>query len=117
MPTRNKSLGSEGEHLAALYLVEKGYHIIACNWQNSHQEIDIIADWYGETVFVEVKTRSGEKFHTALEAVDKEKQKNLRAAAEAYMRAYADGLPYRFDVITLVGEPPNFELRHHENAF
>lgn len=47
--------GHEGEEQACLFLAARNYRILARNWRSHHHEIDIIADQYGELVFVEVK--------------------------------------------------------------
>jgi putative endonuclease len=39
-------------------------------------EIDVIAEHDGYTVFIEVKTRSGDEFGLPSEAVNKKKQEN-----------------------------------------
>ena len=39
-----RQLGSEKEKLAAEYLQERGYEIVACNYRCRQAEIDIIAN-------------------------------------------------------------------------
>lgn len=65
----HNELGREGEDEALLYLTQKGYTLLARNWRIGHLEIDIVAEWFGEIVFVEVKTRRDEHFAPAAEAV------------------------------------------------
>ena len=55
---QHNQLGKKGEELAVQYLQEKGYTILAINWQEHKFEIDIVAQHKHEMVFVEVKTRS-----------------------------------------------------------
>lgn len=58
MAEKNKrDIGKEGEDIAAKYLKEKGFEIIARNYHYSHGEIDIIANDKNQLVFVEVKSR------------------------------------------------------------
>lgn len=111
------SLGQIGEETAARYLMHAGYTLLARNWRYGHLEIDIVAEWYGEVVFVEVKTRSNEDYMPALEAVDLRKKENILRAARAYMDMYGLDQPCRFDIITVVGAAPPFRLRHRERAF
>ena len=54
MATHNE-LGRLGEDEALFYLTLKGYHLLDRNWRFEHYEIDIVAEWHGEIVFVEVK--------------------------------------------------------------
>lgn len=69
MATHNE-LGRLGEDEALFYLTLKGYHLLDRNWRFEHYEIDIVAEWHGEIVFVEVKTRSQGSTAAAMEAVD-----------------------------------------------
>ena len=69
----HNQLGALGEEVAAHYLSQLEYRLLERNWRTGHLEVDIIADYYGEIVFVEVKTRSYEAEYTALEAVDQRK--------------------------------------------
>lgn len=114
---RHNDLGRLGEQEACYRLSEEGYSILARNWTCGHLEIDIVAEYYGEIVFVEVKTRSREDRATALEAVDEEKRRNVMSAARAYLAAYDLDTPVRFDVITVVGAAPPFEVAHYRDAY
>ena len=113
----HNDLGQIGEETACRYLMHRGYRLLSRNWHFHHLEIDIVAEWYGELVFVEVKTRSSEEFIEAKDAVDFEKRENLVQAAKAYINYYKLDQPFRFDIITLVGAAPNFELKQIRNAF
>ena len=106
-------LGQIGEEEACRYLIRKGYTLRDRNWRVGHLEIDIIAEWYGEIIFVEVKTRSNEDFAPALWAIDDEKMKNLRLAAGHYLRIHDLDQPIRFDVITVVGTQKPFTITHY----
>lgn len=110
-------LGRTGEEAAARYLMYAGYHIHALGWRFGHLEIDIVAEWYGCLVFVEVKTRRDERFGAAEEAVDAEKQRRLVRAGNAYLRYHHLDQPARFDIIAVTGERPPFAIRHIEHAF
>ena len=105
--SEHNNVGREGEDVAASYLMQKGYRIVARNWRYGPKEIDIVAR-DGETmVFVEVKTRSTLAFELPQEAVTKKKMKNLVEAADAYMLQYNIELEGRFDIVgVLNGNPP-----------
>lgn len=114
----HNDLGQLGEDEALLYLTLKGYRLLHRNWRTEHYEIDIVAEWHGEIVFVEVKTRSKGNAATAMEAVDLKKKKDLIAAGHAYLNYYAlRHHAYSFDVITLIGNEPPFEITHIKNAY
>lgn len=111
-------LGQEGERQAMLHLMHKGYTLLEHNWRSGHLEIDIVAEWHGEIVFVEVKTRRNEDFAPAAEAVTLYKKRNLIAAARAYL-AYHHliGQPYSYDIITVVGTSVPFQITHIRHAY
>lgn len=110
-------IGQLGEEVACRYLAQLDYHLLHRNWRCGHLEVDIVADDYGEIVFVEVKTRTSEHIADALDAVTLEKRKNLLQAAKAYMAYFCIDRPYRFDVVTVVGQQPPFQITHIPNAF
>ena len=96
--------GIWGEELAAAFLRQKGYVILERDWRSSHRDIDIIALKDDCTVFVEVKTRRNREFADPLQAVNYSKRKNLRKAINHYIHYRKINNPWRFDVITIVGE-------------
>lgn len=114
---QHNDLGRLGEELAARYLVERDYSILDRNWRYSHWEIDIVAEFAGEIVFVEVKTRSHETVTAAREAVDRSKQELIVKAAEAYLGEKRLWNPWRYDIITLVGTASPYRLHHYRYAF
>ncbi|EAX48690.1 protein of unknown function UPF0102 [Thermosinus carboxydivorans Nor1] len=72
-------MGKMGENAAADYLARNGYKILMRNYRCRIGEIDIVAERQGTIVFVEVKTRSSEKFGFPAEAVNYRKQQKLSA--------------------------------------
>ncbi|HRF85339.1 MAG TPA: YraN family protein [Alloprevotella sp.] len=110
-------LGQKGEEEACRHLTRHDYRLLHRNWRCAHLEIDIVAEYFGELVFVEVKTRRNEVFAEAIDAVTPEKKKNIIRAARAYMACYRTDQPFRFDIITIIGEQPPFKITHTENAF
>lgn len=74
----------KGEDLAAEFLKKKGYKIIERNFRKGYGEIDIIAVHKNTLVFIEVKTRTSNKFGTPLEAINYFKLKSLLKTAEFY---------------------------------
>lgn len=114
---RHNELGMEGESVAVEYLKKKGYMILHTNWHSGQYELDIVARTRDELVIIEVKTRSPGSPAVPESAVDKRKIRNIVAAADRYIRKFDVGLPARFDIITLIGNAPNFETDHIEGAF
>src|SRR6185312_15180693 len=106
-------LGRRGEALAAAYLQQLGYRIVAANFalpvgRNRlgvpiNVEIDLVA-YQGETLcFIEVKSRASDWFAPPQVNVDRRKQRQIARAARAYRRMFdLAGEPYRYDVVTVV---------------
>lgn len=114
----HNELGREGESAAARFLAAHDYRIIEQNWRCGHYEVDLIADYFGELVFVEVKTRASEAFLPARQRVDSEKKQHLIRAAAAYKAQHGlTGFPHRYDIITVVGAHAPFRITHHPYAF
>lgn len=96
-------MGVWGEDMAAAYLQEQGYVIVERDWHSQHRDIDIIAQHDNCLVFIEVKTRRNRDLTEPEEAVNYKKQKNLRLAINHYIQYRNLDIPWRFDVITVVG--------------
>jgi putative endonuclease len=106
-------LGRRGELLAAAYLDQQGYRIVAANFtlpvgRNIRgavvkAEIDLIA-YEGTTLcFVEVKTRASDWFAPPQANVDLRKRRQIARAARAYRRLLAlESTSYRYDVVSVV---------------
>lgn len=119
-----KAFGAEGEAVAANYLQQQGYRILARNFRPPAKiwrgEIDIVAADGRTVCFVEVKTRHAGSGDPA-ESVTRAKQRQITSLAEAYL-ALANippDTPCRFDVIAVVPDPysDNLSIRHYKNAF
>lgn len=118
MNNAKQVLGKQGERIAERYLKRKGYKLVERNFRCSAGEVDLIVLDRRVIVFVEVKTRSGDRFGTPLEAVQSRKQQKMIQTAQFFLSE--KGLQQRearFDVvgITWPGREPVVE--HVENAF
>lgn len=117
MKTEKRLFGDWGEEMAARYLTHRDYRILDRNVMYGSLELDIVAEWLGEIIFVEVKTRRSESFSKAEDAVDMQKQQNIREAAHAYMLHHGLHKPFRYDVMTVVGNAESYEVKHIKRAF
>ncbi|MFL5653068.1 MAG: YraN family protein, partial [Ktedonobacteraceae bacterium] len=72
-----QGLGRTGERLAAEELARRGYRILEQNFRCSHGEIDLVAEDEHDLIFVEVKTRRGNKYGLPEEAVTYRKRQKL----------------------------------------
>src|SRR5437773_321129 len=81
------ALGREGEQAAVEYLQGCGFRILDRNWRCDGGELDIVAVDRHVLVACEVKSRSGTRYGSPLDAVGKAKQKRLRRLAVAWINA------------------------------
>ncbi len=91
-----KEIGRAGEDLAELLLLQRGYRIIRRNFSCRLGEIDIIAERDGLLSFVEVKTRFSQAYGAGREAVNRQKQRHMRAVAQVFLQAYGSGQARKF---------------------
>jgi putative endonuclease len=110
-------LGERGEALAKVYLEKLGYQIVALNWRERKFEIDLIAVYEQEIIFIEVKTRSTSYFGNPEEAVTTKKQQHLINGADYYIQENEIDLDCRFDVIAIILNSNQKEIKHIKAAF
>ena len=118
-PKNNKRIaahldGHRGEALAAWFLRLQFYRIVAQRYKTPVGEIDLIAERFGTTVFVEVKARGQTSgYADALQAVNRPR---IVRAAQYWLAKHPAKVetPFRFDVIFLA---PRSWPRHLVNAF
>lgn len=114
----NVLLGKTGEQFAKRFLTQRGYKILQTNYRCHYGEIDIVCQDGETVVFVEVKTRTSEKFGTPAAAVTRRKQKRLQRAAWVYLVTNnLESQPVRFDVLTLSFLSAHPEIEHLIGAF
>lgn len=112
-------LGKKGEDLACQHLEQKGYTILERNYHFEKAEVDIVAYFGFEIIFIEVKTRSSSHFGEPEEFVTESKQNLIAKAAKAWLyERKMEGSPIRFDVVSVKAESETaFFITHFENAF
>jgi len=97
-----QKLGNAGEQLAARELQARGLSIVQTNYRCASGEMDLIARDGDELVFVEVKTRRGNRFGSPEDAVNPRKQQKLIEVAETYLQAYQhNDVNWRIDVVAV----------------
>jgi putative endonuclease len=114
-----KETGDRGEDLAANMLEKSGFEILERNYRYGHGEIDIIAKESGILVFIEVKTRKNLEFGRPESGITKNKQRQIRKIAEAYLyEKRISDVDCRIDLVAVLLKknlPP--EINHIKNAF
>ncbi len=123
--------GRLGERAAKAFLQKNGMKFLVANFRSKRGEIDLIfragstsGDPFtgNETdclVFVEVKTRSSERWTRPAAAVDARKKRLLSACAMDYVRLLKDPrVKLRFDIVeVLLADDTVREVRHLPNTF
>ena len=115
---RSHILGRTSEELAAGYLAQRGYTILARNYRAGHKEIDIIAVRDEVIAFVEVKARvAGTQAHP-LEAITWKKRRELAAAARVWLSQNRNlGTACQFDAIAITWSGQSHVIEHIPNAW
>lgn len=120
-------IGKIGENLAANFLIRRGLRLVCSNFKVPigrnrrgvavSGEIDLIALDDEVICFIEVKTRSSDKFAAPLAAVDLRKQRQITRTARIYRKIFGlQNSKFRYDVVSIVlqkEKPPNIE--HFKN--
>ena len=110
----NRKIGNIAEKRALDFLINKGYSIIATNYQKQFGEIDIIAKKDTYIFFIEVKYRINIKRGYPREAVSLKKQEKIKNTALYYISENnLNNIDFSFDVIEIIDK----DIIHIENAF
>jgi len=109
--------GTKGEQAALTHLLSHGYLLKQKNWRYKHLEVDLIMMDGPVLVFVEVKTRTTADFGLPYEAVNWQKQRKLSQAATIYIRQHGYDGEIRFDVVSILSDQGQFNIRHIKDAF
>ena len=116
--SKHSKIGIKGEQIAANFLLNKGYIILHRNWRSGKKEIDIIATKDDVVAIIEIKTRTNFDFGFPEEAVNRNKQRFLKSAAEAFINDNPHYPVIRFDIISILIEGEQVkEIVHFEEAF
>ncbi len=119
LPIGSLTVPESSEHL-----VKKSYLLVASNYKVPvgrnragaivTGEIDLIAYDENTLCFVEVKTRSSDKFASPLAAVDTRKQRQITRTARVYRKIFQlNNIKYRYDVVSIIlqnEKPPKIDL-------
>ncbi len=117
--SKHLETGQRGEHIAAEFLEKKGWRIAERNYRAGRGEIDLIA-WANERllVFVEVKTRSSDRFGPPEFFITPQQQRMLAGAASVYCEKIEHPGEIRFDVISIIlRDDGKTKLEYLKDAF
>ena len=109
-------IGALGEQLAVEHPTASGLQVLARNWRCRYGELDVIAaDTAARVVvFVEVKTRTSDRFGGIEQAVTPQKVRRLRRLAGLWLAAQDDNwAQVRIDVVGVrIGRQRTPEISH-----
>ena len=118
MSRERKDKGDLGEELAAQFLVENGYDILARQFIYEKGEVDIIAQKENVIAFVEVKMRSSTNYGLPQDFVKPAQIKKIINCADYFMQERPLQEEARFDIIAVILEPKKKAvLDHIKDAF
>lgn len=114
---QHNELGKKGEQLAVDFLLKNDYEIVERNYRFDKAEVDIIAQKEDILAIIEVKTRSTIDFGNPQDFVKPKQIQRLVKAVDEYVTINNLEVEIRFDIIAIVKENNNFNIKHLENAF
>jgi len=112
----NKTVGNRGERLAAEHLMMKGYEILGRNYRSKWGEIDIVAKIGEITVFVEVKTKTSDRYGEPWEMVNEWKIEQVKRMGEMWCREYGWEGRVRVDVVGVYLDQEPARIEHWESV-
>ncbi|MCU0372161.1 MAG: YraN family protein [Ignavibacteria bacterium] len=121
MKNSNKETGNIGEQKAKNFLLNKGYRFLASNFTYNRLEIDLIFEEPESKtiIFVEVKARTSQRFGAPEEAINKEKQRNIKIAAKYFIKFNREFNYHakRFDSVSILIENEVCKINHIQNSY
>jgi putative endonuclease len=98
-----KNLGDSGERVAALFLEQRGYKILARNFRSRLGEMDLIAEDADGLAFVEVRARRGSAAGAPEESLTPRKRGRLIAVAQAFLQEHPESgeRAWRIDLVAI----------------
>ena len=115
----SRDRGRIAEELALTHLCDQGLKLVERNFCCKGGELDLVMRDSEMLVFVEVRSRRGDRYGGAEESVTVSKQARVRRAAALYLLRHPDcaGAPCRFDVVAVTRGNPGPRINWIANAF
>ncbi len=118
MTKSTNAFGELGERIAARWLENAGFKILARRFRCGKRDIDLVAQFESTIAFIEVKARTGDAFGDPVEAVNRRKQRELAKSAQSWIDRHGrSGETYRFDVVGILMQDRRVFVRHIPDAF
>jgi uncharacterized protein (TIGR00252 family) len=103
--------GRRAEEVAAQYLLNREYAIVAQNWRTRYCEIDIVARRHHTVYFVEVKYRRSGRQGQGLDYITATKLQRMQFAAQLWVVKNCWAGDYNLAALEVSG--PNFEVTNY----
>lgn len=109
-------IGRAGEKFAKKYLIHKKMKFLYANFEYQKSEIDLVFRDHEYLVFVEVKTRTQNRWNVRpASAVNKKKRENMLIAIRQYLKMlHHPPPPWRVDIVEVLLDNAHavLEIRH-----
>lgn len=114
-----RAVGDQAETIAAEFLKQKNYQLVAQNFQCRFGEIDLIMrSPDNEIIFIEVRYRKNDNYGGAVASITTNKQNKIRKTAEHYLQSnQLNDSACQFDVIAITQKNNKLNIDWITNAF
>jgi putative endonuclease len=111
--------GRWAEQTALEFLLHEKLKLLERNFRSIFGEIDLIMQDKNIICFIEVRYRSDNHYHTALESINERKCKRIIITSQQYLtqNRTAAHMDCRFDIVVLSGPQENSTIKWIKNAF
>ncbi len=119
-PSRSTTAGEAAELACANFLQQQGLRLLSRNYRFKGGEIDLILQQGSSLlIFVEVRMRNHLHFGSGAESVTPSKQRRITRTTLHYLQKHPalQEFDIRFDVISVTGQPGNFQFDWFKEAF
>jgi putative endonuclease len=120
MKTQKRKTGDLGEEIAETYLKKRGYIILGRNYNKKWGELDIVAKFKKDIIFIEVKSVAKGGIFLPAHNVNFHKQQRLIRAARSWLaeNKISAEINWRIDVVVveLNYEKKKAKVEHLRNA-
>ena len=119
MTRERLDLGRRAEAAAEHHLRALGHEVVARNFRCAAGEIDLVTRIGDRLVFVEVRSRRGDRYGSGADSVDRRKQRRLCRVAALFLveQGLWERCWTRFDVVGVDWRDGEPVVEHVENAF
>ena len=105
-----KQIGDRAEEKVREYLKKHGHEILEHNYKTKYYEIDIVSQKNRKLYFTEVKYRKNAKHGAPLEMITSRKQKQMKFAAECYLKAHPEFQKNDYALAAAAVSGPDFKI-------